>query len=95
LPDGQSDELRELEVDGSEAFEEANQIIGVAATNSEIGAAECSPGVGDGEIEFLVANALEELGVGSRTATSNGGKDTPLAQEATEVEGSLGIVFDF
>ena len=82
LFDGQSDELGELEVDGAEAFEETNEIVGVAAADGEIGAAECSPGCGDREIEFFVANALEKLGVGSRTTTADGGKGAPLARGA-------------
>jgi hypothetical protein len=45
-----------------------------------VGAAECSPGFGDGEVELFVADTLEELGVGGGTTSANSSESAPLAE---------------
>src|ERR1039458_7455861 len=46
---------------------------------------------GGGEVEFFVAHAAEELGVGGGAASGDGAKGAALAEEAAEVEGRAGI----
>ena len=95
LFDGQADELGEFEVDGAEAFEETNEVVGVTAADGEVGTAEGPPGWGDGEVEFFVADAAEELGVGGGTASAESDEGTALAEDTAEVEGRAGIGEDF
>src|SRR5260370_453508 len=95
LFDGQADELGEFEVDGAEAFEEADEVVGVTAADGEMGAAEGAPGWGDGEVEFFVADATEEFGVGGGTASAEGDEGAALAKDAAEVQGRAGIGENF
>ena len=83
--------MGELEVGGAEAIEESDQAIGVAAALSEIVGAEGPPGARNGTVEFLVANAAEDLGVSGGTASSDGGDGAALAEDETDVEGLLHI----
>jgi hypothetical protein len=87
----EADELGEFEVDGAEAVEERDEVVGMAAADGEVGAAEGSPGWGDGAVELLLANAAEELGVGGGTASGDSAKGAALAEETAEVEGLEGI----
>jgi hypothetical protein len=73
LPGRDADELGELEVDGAEAVEEGDEAVGVAAADGEVGAAETFPGFGEREVELLVVDAAEELGVGGGTTSGDGG----------------------
>jgi hypothetical protein len=68
-----ADELGEFEVDGTEAVEEGDEAVGVAAADGEVGAAETFPGSGEREVELLVVDAAEELGVGGGTTSGDGG----------------------
>jgi hypothetical protein len=83
--------LGKFEVNGAETLEEPNEVVGLAAADGEVGATERSPGWGDGEVELFVADALEELGVGSGTASADSDKGAALAEETAEVEGGAGI----
>ena len=91
LPRRDANELRDFEIDGSEAVEHGDEAVGVAAGDGEIGAAKGAPGRGDAEIEFFVADAAEELGVGGGTASADRGKGAPLSEEAAEFENVEGI----
>jgi hypothetical protein len=84
---GKSDELIEFEVDGTEAVEEGDDAVGVAAVEGEGGAAEFLPGWGNGKVQLLVVDAAEELGVGSGTSSADGGEGATLAEKAAEFEG--------
>ena len=95
LFDGQADELGEFEVDRAEAFEEADEVVGVTAADGEAGAAEGAPGRGDGEVEFFVADAAEQFGVGGGTASAESDEGAALAEDAAEVEGRAGIGENF
>jgi hypothetical protein len=91
LLDGEAEELGEFEVGGAEAVEESDEAVGVAAGDGEVGAAEGLPGWGAREVEFLVVNAAEELGVGGGTTSGDGGEGAALAEETAEVDGLAGI----
>jgi len=91
LPGRDADELGDFEIDGSEAVEQDDEAVGVAAGDGEVGAAKGAPGRGDAEVEFFVADAAEELGVGGGTASADRGKGASLAEEATELEDVEGI----
>jgi hypothetical protein len=95
LPDGESDELGKLKVDGAEALEEANEVVGVAPADGEVGAAEGSPGGSECEVELFVVDAAKEHGVGGGTASADGDKGAALAEDMTEVERGAGIGLDF
>jgi hypothetical protein len=82
--------LGELEVDGAEAVEEGDEAVGVAAADGEVGAAEGFPRFGEREVELLVVDAAEELGVGGGTASGDGGEGAALAEEVAKVEGLAG-----
>src|ERR1017187_8637710 len=58
-------ELGELEVDRAEAVEEADE----AVAEGEVDGAKGTPGWGEGAVEFFVADAAEELGVGGGAAS--------------------------
>ena len=87
FPWGDADEFVEFEVDGAETVEEGDDAVGVAAAEGEAGPAEFLPGWGGGEVELLVMNAAEELGVGRRTSSSDRGEGATLAEETAEFEG--------
>jgi len=87
LPGRDADELGDFEIGGAEAVEESDEAVGVAAGDGEVGAAESPPGWGEGQEEFFVANAAEELGVGGGTASAESAKGAALAEEAAEVHG--------
>jgi hypothetical protein len=87
LLDGKAAEFREFEEDGAEAVEQADEVVGVAAANGDVGSTEFPPGKGDGEVEFFVADAAEKLGVGGGTASAESDEGAALAEEAAEVEG--------
>jgi hypothetical protein len=57
----------------------------MAPGDGEVSAAEGSPGRGTGQVELLVVNAAEELGVGGGTASGDSGKGAALAEHAAEV----------
>ena len=82
-----TDELGDFEIDGAEAVEECDEAVGVAAGDGELSGAEGPPGWHDGEVELLVANAAEELGMGGGTASADSGKGTALAEETADVQG--------
>src|SRR5260370_876970 len=65
----EADELGDFAIDGTEAVEEADEAVGVAAADGEVGAAESFPGCGVGEVELFVVNLTEELSVGGGTAS--------------------------
>jgi hypothetical protein len=90
-----ADELGDFEIGGAEAVEESDEAVGVAAGDGEVGAAERAPGWGEGPVEFLVANAAEELGVGSGTASAESAKGATLAEEAAEVNGRIDVDLRF
>jgi hypothetical protein len=81
-----ADELGDFEIDGTEAVEECDETVGVAAGDRELSGTELPPGWNDGEVELLVANAAEELGVGGGTASADSGKGAALAEETAEVK---------
>src|ERR1019366_8832929 len=91
LLDRDAEELGAFEVDRTEAVEESDEAVGVAAGDGEVGAAEGLPGWGAGLVEFLVVNAAKELGVGGGTSSGDGGKGAALAEETAEVDGFAGI----
>jgi hypothetical protein len=91
LPRRDADELGDFEIDGSEAVEHGDEAVGVAAGDGEMGTAKGAPRRGDAEIEFFVADAAEELGVGGGTASADRGKGAPLAEQAAEFENVEGI----
>ncbi len=95
LFDGQADELGEFEVDGAEAFEEADEVVGVTAADGHVGAAEGAPGGGDGAVEFFVADAAEEFGVGGGTASAESDEGAALAEDTAEVEDRAGVGENF
>ena len=70
-------------------------MVGVTAADGEVGAAEGAPGWGDGEVEFVVADATEELGVVGGTASAESDEGAALAEDTAEVEGRAGIGEDF
>jgi hypothetical protein len=84
-------ELGELEVDRAEAVEEADEAVGMAAAEGEVDGAKGTPGWGEGAVEFFVADAAEELGVGGGAASGDSAEGAALAEKAAEVEGLEGI----
>ena len=86
--------MGEFEVDGAEALQQSDEAVGVAAAEGEVTAAKGSPGWGKGEVEFFVANAAEELGVGGGTASGDSAEGAALAEEATEIEDRSGVEGD-
>jgi len=91
LPGRDADELGDFEVDGTEAVEHGDEAVGVAAGDGEVDATEGAPGRADGEVEFLLANAAEELGMGGGTTSADCRKGAALAEEATEIEDIEGL----
>src|ERR1017187_4686433 len=61
----------------------------MAAGNGEVGAAECTPRWGTGPVEFFVADAAKELGVGGGTASGDGGDGAALGEEGAGIDGDL------
>jgi hypothetical protein len=88
-------ELGELEEDRAEAVEEADEAVGMAAAESEVGATKGTPGWGEGEVEFFVADAAEELGVGGGAASGDSAEGAALAEKAAEVEDGARVGEDF
>jgi hypothetical protein len=86
----EADELGDFEVDWTEAVEERDEAVGVAAADGEVGAAEGFPGSGMREVEFFVVNLAEELGVSGGAASGDSGESAALAEEAGEVGGFAG-----
>jgi len=64
----------------------------VAAADGDVCGAKGSPGRGEREIEFFVANATKEFGLGGGTVSANRGKSAALAEKAAEPEDLLEIV---
>jgi hypothetical protein len=87
--------LGEFEVDGPEAFEEADEVVGVATADGEVCAAERSPGRRDREVEFFVVDTAKELGVGGGTTSADSGKGAALPKKTTEVDSGAGVSHDF
>src|ERR1019366_2135294 len=84
-------ELGELEVDRAEAVEEADEAVGMAAAEREVDGAKGTPGWGEGAVEFFVADAAEELGVGGGAASGDSAEGAALAEKAAEVEDGAGL----
>ena len=95
LPGRDADELGDFEISGTEAVEESDEPVGVAAGDGEVGAAELAPGWGEGPVELFLTNAAEELGVGGGTASAESAKGAALAEEAAEVYGRIDVDLRF
>ena len=67
----------------------------MAAADGEELEAEGTPGGGDGAVEFFVADAAKDLGLGGGTASADRGKGAALAEEEAEIEGGAGIALDY
>ena len=87
--------MGELEVDRAEAVEEADEAVGMAAAEGEVDGAKGTPGWGEGAVEFFVADAAEELGVGGGAASGDSAEGAALAEKAAEVEDGAGVGGDF
>ena len=91
LAGGYAGEFGELEEGGSEAIEESDESICMAAAATEVGGAEGAPGGSDGTEEFFVADAAEDLCVGGGAASANGDEGAALTEDAPEVDEFRGI----
>jgi hypothetical protein len=89
---GNTDELGEFEVYGAEAVEEGDEVVGVAAAETEVLIAELAPRVGEGLVELVFADAANELDLGGGTASADGGEGTAFAEQDAEFEDGEGIV---
>jgi hypothetical protein len=90
-----TDEQGELEVDGTEAVEESDKAVGVAATDGEVATAKSFPACGEGQVELFVVDTSEELGVGGGTTSGDGSEGAALAEEAAKIEEGAGGGGDF
>src|ERR1017187_3767359 len=67
----------------------------MAAAEGEVDGAKGTPGWGEGAVEFFVADAAEELGVGGGAASGDSAEGAALAEKAAEVEDGAGVGGDF
>jgi hypothetical protein len=79
-------QLRHIEIDGPELFQQANGSIGFRLANPQIAAAEIIPGFGYPLVQPLIAQTANGLGLSGGAAPRDKAKSMSLTQGNAQVE---------